>query len=226
MALLQAGRGVQPSAESLIRARALGALGVTAAAATIGTTTPVVAATATKGGLTLASKLLIVSLVGSGAVAGGIAVRAASHAARQPAAPLTPAAVSAPPRSLDLPRAAPVPAETPAEAVSVPAPPVRSGARAPRPDSSSDQLAREVKTLELAHRALAEHDPRTALALLDRYRAQFPGGSLSSDAVVLRVQALLATGDRAGAQAQADAYAAAHPGTPFAVRLQEIARGQ
>jgi outer membrane protein assembly factor BamD (BamD/ComL family) len=87
-------------------------------------------------------------------------------------------------------------------------------------------LSRELKTLELAHQALAAHNPRTALGVLDRYRAQFPEGRLASEAVLLRVQALVAIGDRAGAQALADAYAAANPGTPYARRLKEIVQGQ
>jgi outer membrane protein assembly factor BamD (BamD/ComL family) len=105
---------------------------------------------------------------------------------------------------------------------------VRGGAplRQARPVSPSDQLAREVRALELAHRALTEHDPRAALARLDRYRAQFPGGSLSSEAAVLRAQALLASGDRAGAQAVADSFSAAHPDSPYASRLKEIVRSE
>jgi outer membrane protein assembly factor BamD (BamD/ComL family) len=87
-------------------------------------------------------------------------------------------------------------------------------------------LTREVKALELAHRALAEHDAPLALDLLDRYRVQFPGGSLSSEATVLRAQALLQNGDRAGAQALVDGYVSAHPDSPYARRLKDIVRGQ
>ncbi len=223
IALLEAARGVQPSAETLARARALRALSVTAAATTIAGAAPVAAAT--KSGLTLVGKIAILSLVGGGVVAGGVAVRAARQASAPPAAAVVPAPrpVSAVPLRPEPPRVNPPPAS-----VSAPISPVRAAEspRPARPASSNDQLSREVKALELAHRALAEHDPQRALELLDRYGAHFPAGSLSSEAVVLRVQALLANGDRAAAQAQADAYSAAHPDTPFAIRLKELVRGQ
>jgi hypothetical protein len=213
---------VQPSAKALAHARALRALSVGAAVATIGTTAPLAAAT--KSGLTLASKVVILSLVGGGVVAGAIAVRAA-HA---PTAPPARAELPGPRPQVPGPaRPEPAVAEPPAASVPVVVSAAPSGGRArpARPVSSSDQLTRETKALELAHRALAEHDPRTALGILDRYRAQFPEGSLASEAVLLRVQALLAIGDRAGAQALADSYAAANPGTPYSIRLKEIVRG-
>jgi hypothetical protein len=223
IALLEAGRGVQPSASAQARARALRALGAGAAVATIGTTAPLAAAT--KSGLTLASKVLVLSLVGSGVVAGAVAVRA-SHPRSAPTA----AAEHAGPRPQSPERARPEPSreEPPAASVPVAVSAAQSGVRArpARPASSSDQLTRETKALELAHRALAEHDPRTALGILDRYRAQFPDGSLASESVLLRVQALLAIGDRAGAQALADSYSAANPGTPYSRRIKEIVRGE
>jgi hypothetical protein len=229
IALLEASRRERPSARAQVRA--LRALGVAAAATTIGTTAPVAAAT--KSGLTFLGKIAILSLVGGGVVAGGVAVRAVRNDAR---APLAPAAVAvarpasaAPPGSARKSDENPVP--TPS-AMTPPPPadvsPVHAGAppRPPRPAASNDALAAQLKALELAHRALAAHDPRSALALLDRYRAQFPGGSLSSEATVLRVQALLESGDRARAQALVDAYVSAHPDSPYARRLEEIVRGE
>jgi hypothetical protein len=220
-ALLDAGRRVQPSARAWARAQALGA---GAAVAALSATAPVAAAT--KSGMTLLSKLLLLSLVGGGVVASAIAVRAAHR-------PTVPAArVELPsPRSQSPERARPeqFPVEPPAASVSVAVSAVPSGGLAPPPRppvSSSDPLSREVEALELAHRALAEHNPARALGILDRYRAQFPEGRLASEATLLRVQALLAIGDRAGAQALADAYSAANPGTPYARRIKEIVQGQ
>jgi hypothetical protein len=223
VALLEAGRGVPLPASAQARARALRALGVGAAVATIGTTAPLAAAT--KSGLTLASKVVILSLVGSGVVAGAVAVRASYPRTAQ-----TVGVEHASPRPQSPAPARPEPASVEPAAASVPvavsaAPSVGRG-RPSRPASSSDPLTRETKVLELAHKALAEHDPRTALGVLDRYRAQFPDGSLASEAVLLRVQALLAIGDRAGAQALADSYSAANPGTPYSKRIKEIVRGE
>jgi hypothetical protein len=226
LALLEAGRRVQPSTKAWARAKALGA---GAAVATIGAAAPVAAAT--KSGMTLASKLVILSLVGGGVVAGAVAVRSA----RTRAAPPAHAELAAPGvPSREAARPEPSPAEPPTASASVTvvasaapsAAPDRPRAAAPRPASSSESLNRELQALELAHQALAQHNPRTALGVLDRYRAQFPEGRLASEAVVLRVQALVALGDRAGAQALADAYSAANPGTPYARRLREIVQGQ
>jgi hypothetical protein len=220
IALLEAGRRVQPSAKAWARAKALGA---GAAVATIGTAAPLAAAT--KSGMTLASKLVVLSLLGGGVVAGAIAVRAAQPQAAPPvdaqlAAPRPPARETARPASL--------PAEPPAASVPVIASAAPSAERtAPtRPGSSSDSLSRELQALELAHRALAQHNPRTALGVLDRYRAEFPHGRLASEEVLLRVQALVALGDRAGAQSLADAYSAANPSSPYSRRLREIVQGQ
>jgi hypothetical protein len=83
-----------------------------------------------------------------------------------------------------------------------------------------------VKALEAVHEALLGRDPDAAIRLLDRYQTQFPHGSLSSEATVLRVQALLANGDRAGAQVLVDGYSAAHAGGPYVKRLKELVRGK
>ena len=230
IALLEASRRERPSARA--QARALRALGVAVGATTIGTTAPVAAAAATKGGLTFLSKIVILSLVGGGVVAGGATVRAVRHATQAPPRPAVVAVAKpvspAPARTEESTAMSASTLASPPSSASIEVPRVHAGAppRLPRPVSSNDPLARELKALELAHRALAAHDPRSALALLDRYRAQFPGGSLSSEATVLRAQALLESGDRAGAQAVADAYVSAHPDSPYAKRLKETVRGE
>src|SRR5262249_4938282 len=77
IALLEASRRERPSAGA--QASVLRALGVAAAATTIGTSAAATAAT--KSGLTSLSKIVIVSLVGGGVVAGGLAVRADRYGA-------------------------------------------------------------------------------------------------------------------------------------------------
>lgn len=79
----------------------------------------------------------------------------------------------------------------------------RDGASSTRaaPVASSD-LARESAALERALTALRrEHDPAGALALLDRYAADFPAGVLRLEAEVARVDAELALGRSAQALA-------------------------
>jgi hypothetical protein len=94
----------------------------------------------------------------------------------------------------------------------------------PRASASADALTRELKALETVQALL--RDPDAALRLLDRYQAQFPHGSLSSEATVLRAQALLAKGDRAGAQGLVDGYCSAHPDSPYAKRLKALVQGR
>jgi hypothetical protein len=60
-----------------------------------------------------------------------------------------------------------------------------------------------MRLLDAARRALADHDPRGALSTLSSYERAFPNGALRPEASVLKVRALLAVGDRAGAAALA-----------------------
>ncbi len=62
-------------------------------------------------------------------------------------------------------------------------------------------LAAEMRVLDAARRVLASGDPRSALATLVKYEQAFPNGALRPEASVLKVRALLAAGDRAGAEA-------------------------
>lgn len=72
----------------------------------------------------------------------------------------------------------------------------------PRPalpaSADDDALARELALLDDA-RVQVTHEPKTALATLDRHRTAFPRGALKLEADVLRVEALLRLGRRADA---------------------------
>jgi TolA-binding protein len=203
------------------------ALGISAAVTTVAATSTSTATAATTGGLSLLAKIAGVSILASGLVAGGLWVRGShrSAPASQPATTPAPAVV-APPGDPEPER--PARGEPPASASSsASATPARVGnpSRPARTASPDDRLSQEVVALERAHQALASHDPDAALRKLDEYRAQFPGGVLSSDATVLRVQALLAKGDLAGARTLADAYSSAHPDSPYAKRIEDLVRG-
>jgi hypothetical protein len=177
-------------------------------------------AVATEDDVSLMAKILAISLMGAGIVAAGLVVHRTRHA-RMPAnlALVAPSKASAS-IALELPSGAaravsasadPVPPRVVAPVHSTPPPPIADG-----------RLAWELKALERARQALAMHKPGEALRLLDRYRAQFAGGVLGSEETVLRVQALLATGDREGAQALADTYSVSHPDSVYARRLKEF----
>ncbi len=210
------------------RARALKALGISAVVtSTVTVTTTASATTATTAGLTLLAKIAGISLLGGGIVAGGLMIRGLHFAPSGPTA--VPSSVVVAPseraQTSEPPAREPPPA-TSLPAASVPAAPAtgRASARPARAAPADDRLSQEVVALERAHRALASRDPDAALRMLDRYGAQFPGGALSSEATVLRVQALLARGDRAGAQTLADSYSAAHRDSPYARRIEDLVR--
>jgi hypothetical protein len=237
-ALLEASRGERAPANA--RARTLTALGVSTAVATTAVTTTTTAAAAPVASASAIGWGLAVKVVGLSIVAGGVLVGAlAVRAAHKPAAP--PMAARLPDMPVASVPAASVPAAsassgsegssplTSAPAIDTENPAhtgVRARPRSPaaRPSTTNDHLAREVVALEHAQQALAAHDPAAALRWLDQYHAEFPGGALASDATVLRVQALLTKGDRAGAKALADRYAKDHPDSPYAKHMEDLAR--
>ena len=65
----------------------------------------------------------------------------------------------------------------------------------------ADHLAQEMRLLDAARGALANGDSRSALSTLAQYEGAYPDGALRPEASVLKVRALLAAGDRAGAEA-------------------------
>jgi len=90
---------------------------------------------------------------------------------------------------------------------------------APEPSSS---LSRELQALKRAHDALAAGNPSGALAVLDDYHTHFPQGALGAEETVIRVQALLARGDRARATAIAHQFSTAHPDSLYARRVEAL----
>ncbi len=120
-----------------------------------------------------------------------------------------------------------VPVEVPADVPSSDAPRARSNdARtrsSPRAHSSAlGALGEQVSALDSARRALAAGDAASAVRQLDDYEARFPGGALVEEAEVLRVEALLAEGDRASAARVGDRFLSAHPNSPHAARVRAL----
>jgi hypothetical protein len=105
----------------------------------------------------------------------------------------------------------------PAEQVT---PPPEPQAVAPAPPTPVDALEGELALVRAAHDALREGRPAVALERMDEHRKAYPNGALSEERDALRVGALCALG-RADAQAEARAFLAAHPGSPFVARVRE-----
>jgi len=68
-------------------------------------------------------------------------------------------------------------------------------------ESSASALAAETQRLEAARRALADGRATLALTTLTSYERDFPRGVLRPEALVLKVRALVAAGDRQAAEA-------------------------
>lgn len=193
-------------------------------------------------------KLLAAGVV-TMAVAGAVAVKVerSSHHADATVAERIPAPVNAAPQT-PTPVApvialadAPLPQPAPETQVATPtvspittptaapaAEPTKSPPRATQAAASSppeSALAQELRSLDEARSALARADASGALTLLDRHDRAFPTGPLRTEAKMLRVEALLARGDRAAAKKLATELLARDPSGPHARRLRTIADG-
>jgi TolA-binding protein len=83
-------------------------------------------------------------------------------------------------------------------------------------------LGEQVTALDSARRALAAGNAASTLQQLDDYETRFPNGALVEEAEVLRVEALLAEGDRASASHVGERFLSAHPNSPHASRVRAL----
>jgi hypothetical protein len=115
----------------------------------------------------------------------------------------------------EAPRGAAVGADDPTPATAV-------GRRAAAVRSQPD-ISLEIASLDGARTALRRGNAGGALAALDRYDAEFgKSGGLRVEATVLRIDALLRSGNRARATALANAFLARNPKSPYAARVRAL----
>ncbi len=134
-------------------------------------------------------------------------------------------------------QAQPAPSPQPIEVVTTPLappiaivpPPVRSAPTMPMlspqpkaPPARRTPLAGELLILDDAAQAVRDGNARRALARLDEYGRMYPHGALQEEAVVLRIQAFLASGDRARAQILANDFINQHPRSVLAERVRAL----
>jgi len=111
------------------------------------------------------------------------------------------------------------------EAVSEPAPRAPANAEAESaavPDGLDPTLAAEVRAIDQARSSLRERRAVDALRVLDAYASSFPNGTFEPEATALRVEALIATGNRAEAERLGQAFLRAHPKSPVARQVQAL----
>jgi hypothetical protein len=86
--------------------------------------------------------------------------------------------------------------------------------------SAAPELMGEVVLLDRVRASLAGKRPADAIAELDRYRRDFPRGTLTPEATVLRIEALLQAGDRSAAAELAKPFALGS--SPHATRIRSL----
>jgi len=120
----------------------------------------------------------------------------------------------------------PVPSSAPPAPLAAASSPVRAPAASASAIASSPpkplSLRAELELLDAIRADLAGGNSTSALAKLDRYDREFQGGALADEAAVLRVEALLAHGDQARAEAFATRFLATHRGTPYESRIRTL----
>ena len=102
-------------------------------------------------------------------------------------------------------------------------------ASAPAPAAAVESSVREtpgldgeIRRLDRARAALSRGSAEGALAELAAYESERKTAVLEREALVLRVDALLAQGNREGARSLARSYVTAHPDDPHARRLRKL----
>jgi hypothetical protein len=93
---------------------------------------------------------------------------------------------------------------------------------APSPADQGSVLRDEVAMIDAVRAALASHDAATALSVLNRYDALVKTHVLDREARLLRIDALVQSGDRASAARLAQIYLNEHPNDPRAEHLRAL----
>jgi hypothetical protein len=83
-------------------------------------------------------------------------------------------------------------------------------------------LDEELRSLEAARASLASGNPRRTLSLLDEYSRTFRAPRLTSEATVLRIEALAASGERARAEQLGKEFLRFHANGPFGRRVRSL----
>jgi len=89
-------------------------------------------------------------------------------------------------------------------------------------DGDATSLVQEIALLDRARESLLAGDPRRTIALLDAYERARVGTSLAAEATLLRIEALLGSGEQARAASLASEFLRSHPESPVADRMRAI----
>jgi len=115
-------------------------------------------------------------------------------------------------------------AEPTVTGVSSTTPSVPTEARHEEP-SATKSIAGEIAALDGVRARLSGSDAEGALRAIDDYRRDYPEGALGQEAALLRIDALVASGNIARARSAAERFLRDHPGTPHEKRLRTLIGG-
>jgi len=225
-ALMRSVRGDAPSPQA--RAATLSAVGIGAAA--VPATTSAAAAAGKTIGIT-ALGLVKAFAIGAGTAALVlVVVHQTSKPAPPPPAPREPVAAvaivqPAQPPAPTLPATAPAEPEVAPHASNKATPARVHSEPAAEPVRAESTLAAEIAALDRARSTARSRDPAGALALLDAYERDFPGGVLAVEAGVLRIEALADSGQTDRALALGRALLRTSQSGPHAERIRSIVAG-
>lgn len=104
--------------------------------------------------------------------------------------------------------------------IAAPQPPMANPSK--RSARAAPSLSMEVEALDRARAALAQHDPRRALVMLDDYDRVLGGARLRDEAILLRIEALQSSGRGAEAAALARRFVVENPDSPFDDRARRL----
>jgi hypothetical protein len=112
-----------------------------------------------------------------------------------------------PARDPALPRPTPKPS-VPSTAAAAPKPPPAIGI-------SETQILRDA-------RLVLDRDPRSALALSEQHRRDYPNGSFTQERELIAITALVKLGRQSEASDRAARFRSAYPSSPYRARLDRI----
>lgn len=142
-------------------------------------------------------------------------------AAAPPAVVAPPAAPRPKPEAIDVGELPATDTSDSGTAIDEPTPARRPAVTAP----TSTKLERErveLEAIDNARKALAQGNAALASRLLDRYSARFPKPRLGAEATVLRIETLIARGDRSAASRFGKAFLQNNPKSPYARRVRSL----
>jgi hypothetical protein len=87
---------------------------------------------------------------------------------------------------------------------------------------AADDLGPQLALIDGARALLAQGNAKDALTRLKEYDSRYPGGALGPEAIALRVEALLKSGDRAKGQALGEKFVSQHPNGPYTARIRSL----